>query len=115
MENMPDNEQNTSPEQQSITEEWDIAMAAAKKEREKKERLDKAIANAEQSGKEAFDYKKFTDSYWRKNAFSEQLQGDETEAMMQHYKEEYYLEFPDAKTIEEFAAELEKRDESLGE
>ena len=35
MENMPDNKQNTSPEQQSITEEWDIAMAAARKEREK--------------------------------------------------------------------------------
>lgn len=115
MENMPDNKQNTSPEQQSITEEWDIAMAAARKEREKEERLSKAIANAEQNGKEIFDYKKFADSYWRKNAFSAQLQGDEAEAKMKRYKEEYYLEFPNAKTIEEFATELEKRDESLGE
>ena len=115
MENIPNDRQNTSPEQQPTAGGWDIAMAAVRKEREKKERLDRAIIDAEQSGKEAFDYKKFTDSYWRKNAFSEQLQGDEAETMIQHYREEYYLEFPDAKTVEEFAAELEKRDESLGE
>lgn len=115
MESISDNRQNTSPGQQSTAGEWDIAMAAARKEHEKMERLNKAMADAEQSGKEAFDYKKFTDSYWRKNAFTEQLQGDEAEAMVQRYKEEYYLEFPDAKTMEEFAAELEKRDESLGE
>ena len=110
-----ENIQGISPEQQATTGEWDIAMAAAKKEREKKERLGRAIVDAEQSGKEAFDYKKFTDSYWRKNAFSHQLQGEEDEKTAQHYKEEYYLEFPNIKTIEEFAAELEKRDESLEE
>lgn len=115
MESIPNNRQNTSPEQQAATGGWDIAMAAARKEHEKKERLDRAIADAKQNGKEAFDYKKFTDSYWRKNAFAEPLQGDETEAMVQHYKEEYYLEFPDVQTVEEFAVELEKRDESLGE
>ena len=112
--NTSDFNQSTPPEQQSPTENWDIAMAAARKEQEKKNRLEKAIAEAEQNGKEIFNYNKFVDSYWRKNAFSAQLQGNESEAMIQHYKEEYYLEFPDIKTIEEFAAELEKRDESLG-
>lgn len=115
MENMPHERIDEATEQQTTAGEWDIAMAAARKEREKAERLDKAIAEAEQTGKEAFDYKKFTDSYWRKNAFSEQLDGNEAEAMVQRYKEEYYLGFPNAKTVEEFAAELEKRDESLGE
>lgn len=115
MKNILIEKKNAMPEQNVTTGEWDIAMDAAKKEREKSERLKKAIAEAEQIGKETFNYKKFADSYWRKNAFSEQLDGDEAIAVVQRYKEEYYLEFPNVKTVEEFAAELEKRDESLGE
>lgn len=103
------------PQKQSTAKEWNIAMAAANKEREKRERLSMAIVEAEQNGKEIFDYGKFVDSYWRKNAFSKELHGDELGTIIQHYKEEYYLGFPDIKTIEEFAAELEKRDESIKE
>ncbi len=115
MENRQNYKQNVTPGQQPAAGEWDINMIAARKEHEKRERLNRAITDAEQNGKEAFDYEKFVNSYWRKNAFSGQLQGDETEAMIKRYKEEYYLEFPEAKTVEEFAEALEKRDESLEE
>ena len=106
---------NNNQEEQPMSQEWDIAMAAARKEKEKKEHLEAAIAEADENGKEPFDYKKFADSYWRKNAFSKELQGDESDKMEEFFREEYYLSFPEATTIEEFAAALEKRDESLGE
>ena len=114
MQNTLSNYQGT-PSEQSTSGEWDIVMALAKKEHEKQDRLKMAITEAKQNGKEVFNYKKFADSYWRKNAFSKELHGDETESVMQHYMEEYYLDFPEVATIEAFATELEKRDENLGE
>ena len=112
MEDLPNNQEKINEE---MSMEWDLTMAAERKEREKQERLNRVIEEASEKGKEAFDYQKFTDSYWRKNAFSEPLKGDEGEKMESYYKKAYYLEFPNTMTIEEFAAELEKRDESLGE
>ncbi|MBR3169606.1 hypothetical protein IKF23_04230 [Candidatus Saccharibacteria bacterium] len=113
MENLLNNQNNVGAEDPSM--EWDLTMAAERKEREKAERLQRAIDEAEQKGKEAFDYKKFVESYWRKDAFFEPLNGNEDERMADHYRKSYYLDFPDAMTIEEFALALEKRDESLEE
>ena len=104
----------TAPNQPTIGK-WDLVMEAAKKERAKKMQLEQTIAEAEQNGKESFDYQKFVQSYWRKSTFSKQLTGNENNSMIEHYKEEYYLEFPNVRTIEEFALELEKRDEALDE
>lgn len=114
MENLLNNQNNIKTNEESFME-WDLTMAAERKEREKAERLQRIISEAEEKGKETFDYKKFVESYWRKDAFFEPLNGDEDEKMAEHYKKSYYLDFPDVMTIEEFALALEKRNESLEE
>lgn len=105
----------STEEQGGVTQKWDIAMAAERKEREKQEQLGYAISEAEKNGKETFDYAVFAESYWRKNAFTEPLSGDEPEKMQESYREEYYLDFPEVMSIKEFAGKLEERDAKLRE
>lgn len=93
----------------------ELAIELKKIESERQRLLEKMIAEAEKSGKEIFDYKVFTDYYWRNSAFSEELNGDEAEATVYYYREKYYLDYPEVKTLKDFAKKLEEVDRALGE
>ena len=115
MENIGNLNSIRTEEQRVATQEWDIATMAEGKENKKREQLAHAILEAKKSGKETFDYEIFAGAYWRKNAFTEPLNGDESEEMRKSYEEEYYLDFPEVMNTKEFAEKLEERDARLEE
>lgn len=93
----------------------ELAIELEKMESERQKLLKKMITEAKNNGKEVFDYKVFTDYYWRNNAFSKELSGDEAEATVYYYREKYYLDYPEVKTLKDFAKKLEEVDRALGE
>ena len=72
--------------------------------------LAKEKAHAE--GKEPFDFAKFASIYPHDRGGCERLKVDEPEVVQRSYEEEYYLEYPEVKTIREFAKTLDAIDES---
>ena len=112
---MEDLKKTNVEEKQLPASGWDIMATIREKERERAARVEKAAATATDEGQEQFDFKKFSNSYWRKGAFVRSLAEEEDNVVVEEYREQYYLGHPEVKTIEEFARALEKRDEGLGE
>ncbi len=63
--------------------------------------------------KELFDYQKFTKLYWRQDIQGKDLDGSESQSILDEYTRQYYGSFPDAKTIEDFAKAKERLDAEI--
>ncbi|MEI6054018.1 MAG: hypothetical protein WCQ49_01480 [Candidatus Saccharibacteria bacterium] len=59
--------------------------------------------------KEAFDYAKFANLYWKQDLVND-LDGNEPEKIKKSFLKRYYLQHPEVKTIEEFVKTLEYLD-----
>ena len=78
----------------------------------KESELAAAKEQALASGKEAFDFAKFAGLYPHDTGSRERLRPDEPDWIRAEYERKYYLDFPDVRTIEEFAGLLDSIDES---
>ncbi len=63
--------------------------------------------------KEAFDYARFAELYWRKGAHKD-IDGSESASVQKAFLLDYYLLFPHITTIEEYARTLEELDAVAG-
>jgi hypothetical protein len=63
--------------------------------------------------KEPFDYSRFTELYWRKDAQGD-VSADDPPHIQEEYRRRYYLDFVDVQTMAEFAEELETLDAQAG-
>ncbi|MFY9227888.1 MAG: hypothetical protein WAO28_00980 [Candidatus Microsaccharimonas sp.] len=70
-------------------------------------------AIASNPNKEAFDYARFAELYWKKDAHKD-IDGSEPASVQKAFLLDYYLLFPDVTTIEEYARKLETLDASAG-
>ena len=74
------------------------------------EKLKKAIAKAEERGKQPFDFKEFAKLYLHDTGSCELYSGDEPEAIQQEYSSMYYIDYPAVMTVKEFARVLNEED-----
>ena len=63
-------------------------------------------------GKDIFDFAKFAELYPHDTGSRERLHPDEPDWIRSEYERKYYLDFPDVRTIGEFAELLDSIDES---
>lgn len=75
-------------------------------------RLADAKAKAHAEGKEPFDFAKFAGVYPHDTGSCERLRPDEPACVQEQYVLEYYLDYPEIRTVEEFAEFLDRIDES---
>ena len=68
---------------------------------------------AEAKDKEPFDYPKFCALYWRKDPQGDISPGD-SNSVKEQYRIKYYLDFPELKTLSDFATKLELLDAQSG-
>ena len=76
------------------------------------EELMAAKEKAQAEGKEPFDFVKFASVYPHDTGNCERLKPDEPAFVQAEYERDYYLMFPDVRTVEEFAELLDRIDES---
>ena len=72
-----------------------------------------AAEEAEHGGKEPFDFGVFRKLYWRQGIMRSGMDSPAAEDAADSYEREYYLGFPQARTIADFAAMLERIDYEL--
>jgi len=63
--------------------------------------------------KEPFNYQKFVELYWRQDIQGKDLNGSESQAIIDEYTKMYYGNCPEAKTMEDFAKAKEKLDAEI--
>ncbi len=97
---------NTSPEAGApfFSAHREELKAADKHEQQ---RFKEALAKAERDGKEPFEYAKLCSSYWKKD---NPLCKDASQSLIEIYRREYYLDYPDLLSIRSYALTLEIRD-----
>ena len=86
-----------------------LAEAAAREA----ELLRSAAEEAVRDGKEPFDFEVFRKLYWRQGIMRSGMDSPAAEDAADSYEREYYLGFPQARTIADFAAMLERLDYGL--
>ena len=74
------------------------------------EKLDKAIAKALEKGKQPFNFKDFAMFYLHDVGSCEQFTGNEPITVQRHYMRMYYMDYPNAMTVREFADILNQED-----
>lgn len=79
------------------------------KSREERRREFMEAAIADNPDKEPFDYEKFSKLYWRQDVQGD-IDGSESTEVQDGYDLDYYLSFPGAQTIEEYAQMRQERD-----
>jgi len=84
-----------------------------KKAREKKQENLAKLIKENPYNKKLFDYQKFVKLYWRQDIQGKDLDGSENQATIDYYTDLYYGEFPEAKTMEDFAKAKEKLDSEI--
>ena len=87
----------------------EIDSVAKGEERFLREAADAAV----REGKEPFDFEAFRKLYWRQGLFRSGMDSPIAEDAAESYEREYYLGFPQARTVAEFAAMLEQVDYGL--
>ena len=75
-------------------------------------KLEEAKKVALENGKEPFDFVKFSKEYPHSVGNCERLKPDEPLAVQEDYERQYYMGHPEVMTVEEFAKELDRIDES---
>ena len=92
---------------------FDILAELGRIEESDKAYLQKKIAEAEQNGKEPFDFEYLKRYYHRRGL----LQSDSWEYgaqdlmdLIDSYRKEYYISFPEIRTMKEFVRKLEEMD-----
>ena len=75
--------------------------------------LREAADAAVRDGKEPFDFEVFRKLYWRQGIMRSGMDSPAAEDAADSYEREYYLGFPQARTIAEFAGMLERLDYEL--
>ena len=84
--------------------------AVAEQEAENQRRLLATIEEATANGKEIFNYVEFTKIYWLKDIQNDGLSGNESQEVVDEFIWQYYMRYPDTKTMAKFAEALELRD-----
>lgn len=82
-------------------------------EREEGRRLRDAADAAVRGGKEPFDFEAFRKLYWRQGLLRSGMDSPAAEEAADSYEREYYLGFPQAMTISEYAEALEELERGL--
>lgn len=75
------------------------------------QRLHDAMAQAEQSGKEPFDFPTFTELYFHDTGDCERLKPDAPASIQNYYKRMYYVDYPEVTTVAEYAKMLNQMDQ----
>ena len=76
------------------------------------EMLERAKEKAHREGKEAFDFILFAAIYPHDTGNCERLSPNEPDWVRAEYERRYYLDFPEVRTVREFAEALDRIDES---
>ena len=85
----------------------EIDKRIAQKRQAEDVKLEAARAEARKAGKEAFDFKAFQVLYDISGPFGD---GKATPEAERYYEVKYYLDFPETKSLEDFAHQMELGD-----
>lgn len=85
-------------------------QAVAQQAEQARQRFAEIMRTAIEQGKEPFDFAKFTEIYWLKDAQNDGLTGQEAQSVVDDLTRRYYLDYPDTMTIADFARALELGD-----
>ena len=72
-----------------------------------------AIDRAKRDGKEDFDPDIFKKEYWKQGLMSPSSEEAMSEEVIESYIRQYYLNYPEAMTIKDFARKLEHHDSEI--
>ncbi|MBR3357738.1 MAG: hypothetical protein IKG46_07885 [Solobacterium sp.] len=92
---------------------FDILAELEKIEESDKAYLQKKIAEAEQNGKEPFDFEYLKRHYHRRGLLrsdSWEYAAQDLNDLIDSYQKEYYISFPEIRTMKEFVRKLEEMD-----
>ena len=79
---------------------------------ENAKKLEESRKAAIENGKEPFDFVKFSEVYPHSRGDCKRLEPDAPLEVQEDYEEQYYMDYPEIMTVEEFAKELDRIDES---
>ena len=85
-------------------------QSVAEQEERNRQHLAEVIQAATEQGKEPFDFAKFVEIYWQKDAQSNGLTGQESSSVVEDFMRRYYLDYPNVMTMADFARTLELGD-----
>lgn len=88
-----------------------MAGKLARQKQETEDAVNRIIANS--PNKEPFNYQKFAGLYWKKDT-DRDLTGEEDNVVIDAYKTEYYLQFDNVQTVEDYAKTREALDAEAG-